>query len=131
MSKREPIDDKLRQRVLKRDGYRCRYCGSTKKPFHLDHVYPVSKGGETTYDNLVTSCQNCNLGKHDKVGIWPNPLEKRENINTPIAIFLFVLGLGILTTPFSPHFPKDMSILLIIPGVILSVMGVVYASRSL
>ena len=31
----------------------------------VDHVNPVSNGGETTQDNGVTSCWNCNLGKYD------------------------------------------------------------------
>jgi hypothetical protein len=31
----------------------------------VDHVIPISYGGETTRDNGVTSCWNCNLGKYD------------------------------------------------------------------
>lgn len=71
--KRHPITPELRDFIFKRDGYICRYCGSKDKPFHLDHVYPVSRGGETTADNLVTSCSSCNLKKHASVGIWPKP----------------------------------------------------------
>ena len=69
--KRERISPELRERVLARDNFTCRYCGSTKAPFHLDHVYPFSKGGETTYENLVTACAKCNVKKHNRVGIWP------------------------------------------------------------
>jgi len=68
------IDEKLRKRILDRDGYRCRYCGSKLAPFHIDHVYPFSKGGESTFDNLVVSCQICNLRKHNTVGMWPKPI---------------------------------------------------------
>ncbi len=63
---REKISAELRERVLARDGYACRYCGSKTGPFHLDHVYPLSKGGETSFDNLVTSCTRCNLKQFNK-----------------------------------------------------------------
>ncbi len=71
---REHITPELRQRVLERDNYTCRYCEATQGPFHLDHVYPHSKGGETTFENLVAACRSCNIRKHDKVGIWPAPI---------------------------------------------------------
>lgn len=66
--------ERLRVSVFERDGYACRYCGSKTPPFHLDHVYPVSKGGETTEDNLVTSCARCNVQKHNRIGLWPKPI---------------------------------------------------------
>jgi 5-methylcytosine-specific restriction endonuclease McrA len=30
---------------------------------HVDHVVPVAAGGTTTEDNLLTACEECNLGK--------------------------------------------------------------------
>lgn len=75
------VSPEIRKIVLERDGFQCRYCGSKVPPFHLDHVYPYSKGGETTANNLVTACLKCNLQKHSKVGIWPKPIgyfEKRK-----------------------------------------------------
>lgn len=69
--KKQPIDPKLRQKVFKRDNYTCRYCGSTKKPLHCDHVYPERHGGKAVMGNLVTACKTCNYKKHDKIGIWP------------------------------------------------------------
>ena len=72
--KRDAISAHLRERVLKRDRYTCRYCYSTEGPFHLDHVYPFSNCGETTYNNLVTACARCNLKKHNRVGVWPLPI---------------------------------------------------------
>ncbi len=35
------------------------------KKLHCDHIIPRSKGGEITSDNLITSCEECNLGKRD------------------------------------------------------------------
>jgi HNH endonuclease/Homing endonuclease associated repeat len=58
----------LRFRVLRRDGFRCQYCGGTPQDgylLHVDHKIPVSKGGETTEENLVTACSLCNNGKSD------------------------------------------------------------------
>ena len=54
-----------RTRIYKRDGYECVYCGS-KKSLTLDHVIPKSRGGENTWENLVTSCFKCNLKKGSK-----------------------------------------------------------------
>lgn len=78
--KREKISDELRNRVLRRDKYTCRYCCSDEGPFHLDHVYPFSKGGATTYENLVTACPRCNIKKHAKVGVWPLPIVPSDKV---------------------------------------------------
>lgn len=65
------MDEQIRQQVFERDNYTCRYCGSTQPPLHADHVYPWSKGGETSINNLVTACRKCNGKKSNKVGVWP------------------------------------------------------------
>ncbi len=51
-----------RRVVLARDGYRCQYCGSPRH-LTLDHVIPRSRGGTTSWDNVVTSCAPCNTRK--------------------------------------------------------------------
>ena len=58
----------LRFEVLKRDGFRCAYCGVTSAAelLHVDHVVPVSKGGTDDLANLVSACVACNLGKSAK-----------------------------------------------------------------
>lgn len=62
----------LRVKVLSRDKFRCVFCG--KSPaidvgtvLHIDHIKPFSKGGENTLDNLQTLCQDCNLGKSNRL----------------------------------------------------------------
>lgn len=64
-SNRAPIPPSLRFAVLKRDNFTCQYCGtkSPEKPLHVDHRTAVAKGGGNEIENLVTSCQDCNLGK--------------------------------------------------------------------
>ncbi len=55
-----------RREVLKRDNHTCLYCGSTKH-LTLDHVIPRSKGGQHTWDNVVTACEKCNSIKSDRL----------------------------------------------------------------
>ena len=54
-----------RRNVFLRDGYQCQYCGVRPpvRELNLDHVIPRSRGGRGTWDNLVTSCRDCNLAK--------------------------------------------------------------------
>lgn len=37
----------------------------------MDHVLPLSKGGKTQWDNMVTACQKCNFYKSDRTDIKP------------------------------------------------------------
>lgn len=62
---KQPIPRSLRKAVFDRDGYRCLSCGGQ---FDLcaDHVYPESKGGPTTLENLQTLCRPCNSRKKDR-----------------------------------------------------------------
>ena len=64
---RDPLPAQLRFRILTRDGFRCRYCGRPGSApgvvLHVDHVVPRAAGGATTEDNLLTACDECNLGK--------------------------------------------------------------------
>lgn len=63
---RSPIPARLRFLVLRRDGFRCVYCGRAASGglvLHIDHVLPKSRGGVDVEDNLVTACSDCNLGK--------------------------------------------------------------------
>ena len=70
-SKRNEINDTIRLKVLKRDGYRCVYCGAHGKDCELqvDHRVPLSKGGSNHVSNLLASCRKCNQSKGDAE--WP------------------------------------------------------------
>ena len=50
--------------VLRRDGYKCAYCGRTADT--IDHLVPVSKGGVSSWDNCIACCRACNLRKADR-----------------------------------------------------------------
>lgn len=53
-------------------GWRCHYCaqegtnqfGPDMRVWHVDHSYPVIRGGDSSKDNLVLACATCNLQKH-------------------------------------------------------------------
>ena len=50
--------------VFLRDGFTCQYCASTERELlTFDHVIPCSKGGRTTWENIVAACSPCNLKK--------------------------------------------------------------------
>jgi hypothetical protein len=55
----------LRFEVLRRDDFRCTYCG--RRPpdvvLHVDHFAPWSGGGATSLENLRAACSDCNIGK--------------------------------------------------------------------
>ncbi|HDN80012.1 MAG: HNH endonuclease [Chloroflexi bacterium] len=54
-----------RKTVFARDHYTCQYCGRQlpKSELTLDHVIPRQRGGETTWENVVTACKTCNQRK--------------------------------------------------------------------
>lgn len=62
-----------RRWVFLRDNYTCQYCGDnlTVKQCTIDHVVPVSKGGKTTWHNVVTACYPCNNSKGNNAKIRP------------------------------------------------------------
>lgn len=64
-NERIAISKKVRFEVFKRDGFKCQYCGRSAPDviLHVDHINPVSNGGNNDIMNLVTSCSECNLGK--------------------------------------------------------------------
>ncbi len=50
--------------VFLRDSFACQYCGSTARDLlTFDHVVPRSKGGRTTWKNIVAACSPCNIKK--------------------------------------------------------------------
>ena len=68
MAKRKNLSKKVRFEVFKRDSFKCQYCGRSAPDvvLEVDHIIPVSKGGDNDISNLITSCFDCNRGKRDK-----------------------------------------------------------------
>jgi len=57
-----------RRNVYARDGNTCQYCGRERatKDLSLDHVIPRSRGGRSTWENLVVACHGCNRRKDNR-----------------------------------------------------------------
>lgn len=57
-----------RRNLLIRDRQTCQYCGEKPGPakLTLDHVTPRSRGGPSTWDNLVAACLSCNNKKANR-----------------------------------------------------------------
>jgi 5-methylcytosine-specific restriction endonuclease McrA len=49
-----------RSNILLRDEDTCQYCGKRTRDLTLDHIIPRSRGGQSTWENLVASCKVCN-----------------------------------------------------------------------
>lgn len=52
--------------VFLRDRFTCQYCGA-REELTFDHVIPRSRGGTTTWENVVAACSPCNLRKADRM----------------------------------------------------------------
>lgn len=70
LEQRRLMTPSLRYSIMERDGFRCKLCGATEADgakLHVDHIFPVSKGGRTEPNNLRTLCDYCNIGKGAKI----------------------------------------------------------------
>lgn len=74
-----------RKNIYEHYGYRCCYCGKkfSIDKLNIDHILPKSRGGKTEWDNIVTSCIECNLKKGNRT-----PQEA---------------GMKLAIPPFKPH----------------------------
>jgi len=58
-----------RRNIYARDHSRCQYCGKQfpTSELSLDHVVPRSRGGKSTWENIVCACVACNVRKGGRV----------------------------------------------------------------
>lgn len=73
-----------------RDSFTCQYCGRAED-LTFDHIIPRSRGGRTTWENIVTACAPCNLTKG---GRTPREAQMslRRKVHRPSAYELQDLG---------------------------------------
>ena len=57
------IPVRIRRRVLARDNYKCVWCGRSEKQ-RVSHFIQKRTGGETSFYNLVTTCEECKRKRH-------------------------------------------------------------------
>jgi 5-methylcytosine-specific restriction endonuclease McrA len=92
------VQRKISRRALfARDGWRCVYCGTTSGRLTLDHVVPRSRGGDSVWENVVTSCAPCNLRKGNR-SLEESGLQLRTHPKAPAPV-LFIR----LAAPRIPH----------------------------
>ncbi len=79
-----------KREILRRDGYRCQYCGRPAANMTIDHVVPRFRGGEHCWENLVAACPQCNRRKggrtleEARMRLLRQPFQPR-----PTAAYLF------------------------------------------
>ncbi|MCD6385517.1 HNH endonuclease [Candidatus Sumerlaeota bacterium] len=65
-----PLDVKFNRRnIFLRDNFTCQYCGrkAQRDELTIDHVIPRSRGGKSTWENVVIACIECNAKKGDSL----------------------------------------------------------------
>ena len=78
-----------RRAVFARDSWTCQYCGS-RSNLTVDHVIPRSKGGESSWENIVASCAPCNRRKGDHLPAQANMHPRRKPSAPSPHVFIHV-----------------------------------------
>ena len=76
-----------RTNLFRRDKGECQYCGS-RRQLTIDHLIPKSKGGKTSWTNLVTACNRCNIQKGDKTPEQVGFSLRKEPFKPSLSYFL-------------------------------------------
>jgi 5-methylcytosine-specific restriction endonuclease McrA len=73
--------------VFLRDRFTCQYCGEAfpASALTFEHVIPRSRGGQTTWSNIVTACVPCNTGKADSLRVKPRRAPREPTIGELLA----------------------------------------------
>jgi 5-methylcytosine-specific restriction endonuclease McrA len=78
-----------RRAVFARDNWTCQYCGS-RSNLTVDHVIPRSKGGGSSWDNIVASCAPCNRRKGDALPRQVGMRLNKQPRTPPATVFIHV-----------------------------------------
>lgn len=76
-----------RSKIYKMANGRCFYCGlRLGSEWHIEHMIPLSRGGDSSTDNLCPSCKNCNMKKSDSTSEEFRRLLAKK-VGRPIVFF--------------------------------------------
>lgn len=91
---RRPTIRLSRKNLMLRDAHQCQYCARRPpvRDLNIDHVIPRSRGGQDSWENLVTACRTCNLRKG-----WRTPEEA---------------SMHLIRQPFAPRWSTTVQILI-------------------
>ncbi len=95
-----------RQNIFKRDNGCCQYCFAAED-LTLDHVIPKSRGGKSTWDNLVTACKRCNSKKGDFTPQEAGMLLGQSPFKPSFVVFLRDFS-GNIEETWKPYLSKKM-----------------------
>ncbi|MBO6571186.1 MAG: HNH endonuclease [Balneola sp.] len=90
-----------RRNVMRRDSFRCQYCGQKSK-LTIDHIHPKSRGGKDTWENLTTACDKCNVKKGNRTPKEAN-MELLSKPYRPMPITFFRDINGGVQEPWKPY----------------------------
>ncbi len=97
------VQRKISRRALfARDDWRCVYCGSGGGRLTLDHVVPRSRGGDSVWENVVTSCAPCNLKKADRL-LHEASMELRRQPRPPTPALFIRLAAPKIPVGWQPY----------------------------
>jgi 5-methylcytosine-specific restriction endonuclease McrA len=97
------VQRKISRRALfARDEWRCVYCGETSGRLTLDHVVPRSRGGDSVWENVVTSCAPCNLRKGDRL-LEEVAMELRHPPRPPAPVLFIRLASPNIPAGWQPY----------------------------
>jgi len=91
-----------RRALFARDGWRCVYCGTASGRLTLDHVVPRSRGGDSVWENVVTSCAPCNLRKGDRL-LAEAKMELRSPPRPPAPVLFISLAAQTIPRGWQPY----------------------------
>jgi 5-methylcytosine-specific restriction endonuclease McrA len=89
-----------RRALFARDGGRCVYCAAPATS--IDHVVPRSRGGNHTWENVVSACHRCNHAKADKQ-LKELGWRMRSSPRAPVGAAWRVLGTGRADATWLPY----------------------------
>ena len=77
VSLRGNINKATRYDILSRAGFKCQACGEKPMPdnevvLHIDHIVPVTIGGDSSEENLQVLCSLCNMSKGNRYAVNHN-----------------------------------------------------------
>jgi 5-methylcytosine-specific restriction endonuclease McrA len=97
------VQRKISRRALfARDDWRCVYCGTSTGRLTLDHVVPRSRGGESTWENVVTACAPCNLKKGSRT-LEESGLQLRHPPKVPQPVLFIKLAAPRVPSGWEPY----------------------------